>query len=109
MKAYNAGGVAKGPAILFVKAEWCPHCKTAKPEMEAAAQQLKSVIPVYAVDSERDKAVIDKFKNFKGFPTIYFKNAQGKLVEYREGDRKAQKVVDWACAHSGNCGRSTRK
>lgn len=98
---------ARGPAVLFVKADWCPHCREMKPEMQKAAALLGSVVPVYAVDSEKHEDVIQKM-GVDGFPTIFYMDREGKLTMYREESRTGRKIADWACAHSGNCGRSKR-
>jgi thiol-disulfide isomerase/thioredoxin len=92
----------RGPAVLFVKAEWCPHCQTAKPEMEKAALMLGSVIPMYAVDSEKHKRFVQQAR-VPGFPAIFFMTPEGELVQY-DGERKGQQVADWACISSGLCG-----
>lgn len=94
---------ARMPAVLFAKAEWCPHCQDAKPELEQAASILGSVLPVYAVDSERNEGAIRKLK-VQAYPTIMYQSAEGKVVEYT-GPRKGNKIADWACAQSGMCGR----
>jgi thiol-disulfide isomerase/thioredoxin len=100
VKAYRSN--APTVSVLFVKAEWCPHCQSAKPEMAKAAAVLGSVVPVYAVDSERNKAVVQKL-GVEGFPTILFRDARGKLHPY-EGPRTGQKIADWVCSKSGMCG-----
>ena len=87
--------------LLFVSATWCPHCQSAKPQMQLAAQSLGSVVPVTVVDSERNKAVIAGLTRFKGFPTIYF-NTGTKLAEYT-GARQGRDIADWACTMSGKC------
>lgn len=92
-----------GPAVLFVKAEWCPHCQTTKPEIKKAAAILGSVLPVYEIDSEKHKDVVESL-GIDGFPTIFYRNAGGQLKTYR-GERKGQKIADWACTQSGMCGR----
>lgn len=97
---------ASPTAVLFVSASWCPHCKNTRPEMMRAARIMGSVVPVYEIDSERNKDVVAELK-VSGFPTIFFRNSSGRLTQYR-GERQGQKIADWACAHSGNCGRSAR-
>lgn len=94
---------ATGPAILFVKAEWCPHCQAAKPEIRKAAAILGTVLPVYMLDSKKDKDILARMP-IEGYPTIFFRTAGGQLKEY-SGDRTGQKIADWACAKSGACGR----
>lgn len=90
-------------AVLFVKADWCPHCKRAKPEVQRAAEILGSVVPVYEVDSERNADVVESL-GVEGFPTIFFRNAKGKLVRYK-GETRSRNIADWVCTQSGRCGR----
>lgn len=104
LKPYRSN--APATAVLYASATWCPHCRATTPEMEKAAAILGSVVPVYVVDSERNKDVV-RALGVRGFPTIFFRNAMGRLVQYN-GERRGQKIADWVCAHSGNCGRSTR-
>lgn len=92
-----------GPAVLFVSAEWCPHCKVAKPELKKAASILGSVIPVLHVDSARDAEVIKALK-VRGYPTILYRDQAGRTTEY-SGERTGLKIADWVCAASGACYR----
>lgn len=87
-----------GPAVLFVKADWCGHCKTTKPEIRAASSLLGSSVPIYEVDSERDADTV-KGLGVSGFPTIIFLNAQGRLGKYT-GERTGQKIAQWAAARA---------
>lgn len=101
VRRYRSG--IKGPAVLFVKADWCPHCVRAKPEVARAARVLGSVVPVYELDSERNKRKIESL-GVDGFPTIFFLSKDGDLRTFG-GERSGQKIADWACAQSGACGR----
>ena len=96
-----------GAAVLFVKADWCPHCQAAKPELDLTASVLGSVLPVYEVDSERNKQVVKEL-GVDGYPTIFYRTKTGKLTRYT-GERSGQNIVDWACAQSGLCGKKGRK
>lgn len=88
-----------GPAVLFVKADWCGHCQSAKPEVRAASAQLGARVPIYEVDSERDAGTI-KGLGVEGFPTIIFLSAQGRLSKYT-GARTASAIAQWAAARAG--------
>jgi len=101
VKSYRRN--SKGPALIFVKADWCPHCRATKPEIDKAAAILGSVLPVYEVDSERHKDVVEDM-GIDGFPTIFFRTSTGTLKRYN-GERRGQKIADWTCAQSGACGR----
>ncbi len=94
----------RGPAVLFVKADWCPHCRAAKPQVEEAARMLApAAIRVYAVDSEKHKAYVQKL-GVAGFPTILFLGATGKPRTFPGGDRTAERIASWVCVSSGACG-----
>lgn len=105
----------KGPAVLFVKAEWCGHCQNTKPEIRKAGDILGTVLPIYTIDGDKDKEK-PFFKQLKraglkvdGYPTIAFLNAAGKVAHvFADFPRTGKKIADWACGHSGNCGRSSR-
>lgn len=100
LKPYRSSGAA----ILFVKSDRCPHCIAAKPEIRSAAASLKGIIPVYAVDEKKNAGVIAKLPGFQGFPTIYFRDAEGRLKMYK-GERVGRTIRDWACAQSSMCPR----
>lgn len=99
LKPFRRGST--GPDLLFVKADWCGHCKAAKPELAKAAAVLGSVLPVRVVDSEKNKDFIATL-GVEGFPTIIFRNAAGRMKTYN-GERTGRKIADWACAQSGGC------
>lgn len=69
--------------------EGCGHCKSAKPEFTAAAEELKDDPRVMygAVDCTVEKAVCDVYQ-VKGFPTFkvfqYYNKAE---VESYDGER----------------------
>lgn len=94
---------AASVCVFFVKADWCPHCQRAKPEIRNAAEILGTVVPIYEVDSERDARTIQAW-GIEGFPTILFRNARGAMIQY-DGDRTGQAIADWVCSQSGMCGR----
>jgi thiol-disulfide isomerase/thioredoxin len=104
LKTYRSS--APAVAVLFVKADWCPHCRTAKPEVEKAAAILGSVVPVYAVDADRQGRTVEEL-GVDGFPTILFRDARGKLHTYTK-EREGRKIADWVCARSGKCSARRR-
>lgn len=104
MYPYNR--YVRGPAVLYCSMATCPHCKSTRPHMLQAAAIMGSVVPVYEVDSERNADAIAAL-GIQGFPTILFLSADGRTTEY-DGARRGRDIADWACAHSGGCGRSFR-
>ena len=60
--------------VLFFYTNWCPHCKTAKPEWQALQSEVNGtikgkIIVFKSVDCDKDTALADKFK-VEGYPTI---------------------------------------
>lgn len=93
-----------GPALLFVKADWCPHCTSTKPAIREVARSLaRADIKVYAVDADKHADQVRKL-NVVGFPTILFLHESGRTKVFPGGDRSAHRIESWVCTVSGACG-----
>jgi thiol-disulfide isomerase/thioredoxin len=73
--------------IYFFYADWCPHCKSAKPEMEALVAKgvmdingTKCVVRMIQPEQQPEEA---KGKPIKGFPTFLLETTDGETVEYK--------------------------
>lgn len=89
-----------------IYADWCGHCQNLKPEWSKMKKDLQSKMNkdctiefVEIEESETNK--MDAFKKrfphltVSGYPTI-FKNTGEKDLEYYNGDRNADEMVNWA-------------
>jgi thiol-disulfide isomerase/thioredoxin len=86
----NGGNGSKEAEILFFHAEWCPHCKTAKPVWESLKSQYENkTINGYKVifteincttENAEVEKMMDKY-NVEGFPTIKLLK-DGQIIEY---------------------------
>jgi thiol-disulfide isomerase/thioredoxin len=80
----------KEAELLFFYADWCPHCKTAKPVWESLkAQYENKTINGYKVifteincttENAEVEKMMDKY-NVEGFPTIKMLK-DGQIIEY---------------------------
>jgi thiol-disulfide isomerase/thioredoxin len=80
----------KEAELLFFYAEWCPHCKTAKPVWESLKTQYENkTINGYTVifteincttENAEVEKMMDKY-NVEGFPTIKLLK-DGQIIEY---------------------------
>ena len=92
----NAGAPPVGSFIMYY-ADWCPHCKTVKPEFADFAKRGvvtvngKNVAVAMIEESEKEKMA---GKNVKGFPTFLYETAAGETVEY-SGPRTRDAWMDF--------------
>jgi thiol-disulfide isomerase/thioredoxin len=75
-------------------AQWCPHCKTAKPEFEKLVGQSPmkvgdKSITVRMLEQGEDAAGEMKEKKVSGFPTFLLETADGNTIEYK-GERTTE-------------------
>ena len=77
---------SKSADIFFFYADWCPHCKTAKPEWDAFKKSIENGtvngyhLNFHEIDGEKDTGMADKFK-VTGFPTIKLVH-DDQIIEY---------------------------
>ncbi len=82
------------PAVVFVKADWCPHCHSMAPHMKRAQKMLGSTMPVYVVDADANQNVVQQL-GVQGFPTVFVIGADRRKREY-DGPREAKSIAVFA-------------
>ena len=62
--------------IIFFYTEWCPHCKTAKPEWRDFENYINNInntndyqVRLLQIDCEKDKKTADKYE-ITGYPSV---------------------------------------
>ena len=90
LQGFQGGAPAMNTFTMYY-ADWCGHCKAAKPAFTefAAAGKIKvgnteCIVRMVSPEDEPEKA---KGKNIKGFPSFLLETVDGKVVEYT-GERK---------------------
>lgn len=92
----TAGAPPVGTFTMYY-ADWCPHCKTIKPEFSSFAKggvvtvNGRNVAVRMVEESEKEKMA---GKEIKGFPTFMFETAAGNSVEY-SGPRTRDSWMDF--------------
>jgi len=96
------GFEGQGPALVMYYANWCGHCKSTKPQLEAAKNEYRGKIKIIMIDAdEKGNDAILKQEDVQGFPTIrYYKSgvpSVGKKGDYEEynGDRKKEDFLQF--------------
>lgn len=77
------------PVLVMYYADWCGHCKRAKPQLEAAKSEYKGKVKIIMLNAEEpEHASLLKQEDVQGFPTIrYYKSGMpvaGKKSDYEE-------------------------
>lgn len=81
--------------LIEFYAPWCGHCKNLAPEWEKAANVLKGIVKVGAVDADQYKSLGGKF-GIKGFPTIKWFGLKKDSPKDYESGRTANDIVRFA-------------
>ncbi|CAG2107549.1 unnamed protein product [Medioppia subpectinata] len=81
--------------IVEFFAPWCGHCKSLVPEYTKAANALKGVVKVGAVDADAHNSLGSRF-GVKGFPTIKIFGANKKTPVDYSGPRSSGGLIDAA-------------
>ncbi|KAB7501103.1 Protein disulfide-isomerase A6 [Armadillidium nasatum] len=89
--------VIGGDEIWIVEffAPWCGHCKALVPEYQKAAQALKGVVKVGAVNADEHKSLGGQY-GVQGFPTIKIFGSNKYKPDDYNGPRTAQGIIDHA-------------
>lgn len=81
--------VKKGIWLVEFYANWCGHCRNLAPEYEKAAQALKGIANIAAIEADKERTDVQ----VQGFPTIKF-FVDGKMSDY-DGARTSEGIVDF--------------
>ncbi|XP_076911469.1 protein disulfide-isomerase-like [Bidens hawaiensis] len=81
--------------MLEMYAPWCGHCQKLSPILDkvAASFEKDTNVVIAKMDASANDIVHEGFE-IKGYPTLYFKSASGKLLQYR-GKRTKDKIIEF--------------
>ncbi|KAK4572791.1 hypothetical protein RGQ29_030994 [Quercus rubra] len=88
---FNSG---KNVLIEFY-APWCGHCKKLAPILDevAVSYENDAAVVIAKLDATANDIPSDTF-DVKGYPTLYFKSANGDLLQY-DGDRTKEGIIEY--------------
>ena len=88
----KAGNTPGEYTFTMYYADWCGHCKNAKPDFKSLSSKgpiivngKKCTVQMVSPEKEPEKAA---GKPIRGFPTFLFESPDGQIVEYK-GERDA--------------------
>jgi thiol-disulfide isomerase/thioredoxin len=76
-------------SFVMYYADWCGHCKRAKPEFSKLGSTLtigEKSVKMVAINSDENPEVV-KAKNIRGYPTIHLYDPKGNLLQEYSGER----------------------
>lgn len=80
-----------GKKLVLFYADWCGHCKTIKPEWNAAAAKVNKngnnkMIKINVGDAkDENQQQISNAYNIQGYPTILYLDSGKKIDTYKDG------------------------
>ncbi|MBA0823996.1 hypothetical protein Goarm_020687 [Gossypium armourianum] len=81
--------------LLEFYAPWCGHCKKLAPILdEVAVHYEKDADVLIAKLDATSNDILDENFDVRGYPTVYFRSANGNITLY-EGDRTKEDIVDF--------------
>jgi thiol-disulfide isomerase/thioredoxin len=88
LEAFDNSG-SEQPLFVMYYAEWCSHCKKAKPEFQRLIEEYKGNVKLMMVDCMDDSnKELAESQGIKGFPTIrYYKNGLNGPSDEYSGER----------------------
>jgi len=78
--------------IVEFYAPWCGHCKNLAPEWKKAANALKGVVKIAAVNADEHRSLGSQY-GVQGFPTIKIFGANKKSPTDYQGERNAKSII----------------
>uniref|UniRef100_A0A1D1ZAU0 Protein disulfide-isomerase n=1 Tax=Anthurium amnicola TaxID=1678845 RepID=A0A1D1ZAU0_9ARAE len=80
--------------LLEFYAPWCGHCQKLAPILEEVAVSLQSDADVIIAKMDATANDVPSGFEVQGYPTLYFKSASGKVVEY-DGGRTKEDFIEF--------------
>jgi len=97
------GNNGSDPMLIMYYANWCGHCKRAKPEFQRLMDSYQGNVKVSMIDCEApENKGIAQEQQIKGFPTIrYYPSGLNENFQEYSGDRTYSNFIEYLNGVSG--------
>ena len=92
-----SNSVSTTHSFVMYYADWCGHCKRAKPEFAKLGSKRTiggKPVSIVAVNADKNKELCSA-KGVRGYPTIHLYDPKGTLIEEYSGERDAKSFLDF--------------
>lgn len=98
----QSGGTLSKPRFSICYADWCGHCKAAKPSFEEISKDGQvtvgngSIIVEVRMLNADDEKNKDELKRLgvQGYPSLFLETTDGKTIEFK-GERNTKAYLDF--------------
>jgi len=97
------------PALVFYKADWCPHCRDFMPTFAAAEPILRNRMDmeIWTIDADRFPEILEE-EGVSSFPTVHLhlprsnpKRKTHRKVQYTSTHiHDTRTLLDWIAKHA---------
>ena len=96
-EGFEASSTSSSYKLVMYYADWCGHCKRAKPEFAklGATQTIGGkVVEIQAVNPDTNPEAVEG-KDIRGYPTIHLYSPKGALLQDYQGERTEEGFVEF--------------
>ncbi len=95
------------PGMLFIWADWCPHCHSFIPKYKKIAQYLGEEFKCVAIEHKQfeNNTALTKALDFEHFPTLKFFDQNGKVMASYPSNqpREIEPIMKYICQVYHHC------
>lgn len=92
------------PGLLFIHADWCPHCIRFKPDFNELDKKIGHGFTLLAIEDKKiGNSDLMNALGIQGYPTLKWVDAEGNITGEYTGERKISTIMNHICEHFHFC------